>query len=236
MKNVKSTKNQQEENLNLEAFEARKIVAQNQFKEAMYYIMQNIRKGLWSTELSDVLPEVVEKLADMGYDVETINDAFYNYTRTFVCWKNAEKYRKGIVKYVGKARTQKKKNTEEFKLLELTDKTQLEAFEARELTAQAQLERALQCIKYAREDGKVSTDLDFYGFYDMDLLPEVAKRLAEDGYDVEVIIKDYHRYSEKLVCWENAKKGRKGVVKYVDKTQNKLKKLCINLKKRLGGL
>lgn len=93
----------------------------------------------------------------------------------------------------------------------------MNAFEARKASVQPQYEAAMKDIEQAINWGHKSTHV----CHSHSLYPEVAERLAKEGYDVKIVIRadDFMSYNE--VSWENAEEGKEGKLTYVDETQPK---------------
>jgi len=90
------------------------------------------------------------------------------------------------------------------------------AVEARKNSFEPQYKSAMRDIERAIERGYTSTRLTT-----ISILPEVAKRLVSEGYDVKIVISDISElFSHVDVSWGNAQKGKVGKIIYLDKTNS----------------
>ena len=92
----------------------------------------------------------------------------------------------------------------------------MKAFEAREASVQPQYDSAIKEIKQAIGFGGKSTRVGQGTLY-----PEVATRLAKDGFDIKIVKGDNNITSYNEVSWENAKEGREGIITHIDETESK---------------
>lgn len=90
----------------------------------------------------------------------------------------------------------------------------MKAFEVRKASIQPQYDHVMEEIETARKMGWTSTTVGFPG----PMYPEVAERLAAEGFDVEMQV---HCSS---VLWENAEEGKAGKVTYVNEANTEKQK------------
>lgn len=93
----------------------------------------------------------------------------------------------------------------------------MKAFEARKASVEPQYEAAMKDIEQAIGWGWKSTHV----CHSHALYPEVAERIAKEGYDVKIVLRadDFMSYNE--VSWEHAEEGKEGTLTYVDETKPK---------------
>ena len=91
----------------------------------------------------------------------------------------------------------------------------MKAFEARKASVEPQYEAAMKDIEQAIGWGWKSTHV----CHSHALYPEVAERIAKEGYDVKIVLRadDFMSYNE--VSWEHAEEGKEGTLTYVDETK-----------------
>lgn len=94
----------------------------------------------------------------------------------------------------------------------------MKAFEARKASIEPQYEEAMKDIKQAIGWGSKSTHV----CNGQALYPEVAERIAKEGYDVKIVLRADDFMSYNKVSWEHAEEGKEGTLTYVDETNSKM--------------
>lgn len=90
----------------------------------------------------------------------------------------------------------------------------MKAFETRKASVQPQYDSAMKDIRQAMGRGWKSTHVGYGTLY-----PEVAERIAKDGFDIKIVKRAVDIMSYNEVSWENAEEGKEGSITYVDETQ-----------------
>lgn len=88
----------------------------------------------------------------------------------------------------------------------------MKAFEARKASVQPQFEAAMKDIEKVVGWGWQSCHLHHNGSLD----PEVANMIANEGFDVKIVLRADDSHSYNVVSWGHAEEGKEGTVTYVD--------------------
>lgn len=204
-------------------FEVRKEAVVKQYRRAMKKIEQMIATGWNYGYLFEEIPypEVAEKLAEYGYDVEIDLKKNIKKSSITIFWFKAEKGRRGEISYVHEKMPLLliKQHASNNHVSFMPDKI-IMAYEAREETGKRQYENITKAREIKTEGGIMT--------YKVALYREVAERFAREGHDVEIVLKDTPDLCESKFYWDTDKTGK---ITYIDEMGPNTKPLPLDERK-----
>ena len=193
----------------MKATEARKISIEPQFEAAMYDIKSQLHHGRTEAHINQmniIYPEVAERIANKGYDINVIFDSEHFFSIS-CARKHIGPESKGIIKYSDRRKPVDNKLP---KSLKLEKEETYDDF--------MRFQDAKKVIEQAAKAGK-----GFENIWRTSTLPyNVVKMLAAEGYDVIIVLRPNDYWTENIASWEHAAEGRKGKVVYINYSRGRV--------------